>query len=121
MKKLGLRAVLVILAGSVGSFGVAAIPAASGSIAAAPILGAPIVAASKGTAPAVGDHWHSAWGVYVCDKFVKLPEPTGNDPVGIHTHGDGLIHTHPFSEKAAGKIAIMARFFETENRPVFIV
>ena len=120
MKKLALRAVLVFLAGPVGSLGAAAIPVAGASIVAAPILSAPIltvpvVAASKGTAPAVGDHWHLAWGVYVCDKFVKLPEPTGNDPVGIHTHGDGLIHTHPFSEKAAGKNAIMARFFETEN------
>jgi FKBP-type peptidyl-prolyl cis-trans isomerase len=74
----------------------------------------PAQKASGGT-PAVGDHWHTAWGVYVCDKYVKLPDPTGDDPVGIHTHGDGLIHTHPFSEKAAGKNATMARFFETEN------
>jgi FKBP-type peptidyl-prolyl cis-trans isomerase len=71
--------------------------------------------AAGSSAPAVGDHWHIAWGVYVCDKYVKLPEATGNDPVGIHTHGDGLIHAHPFSEKAAGKNATMARFFETEN------
>jgi hypothetical protein len=82
---------------------------------ASPIALSPVQQASGSTAPAVGDHWHIAWGVYVCDKYVKLPEPTGDDPVGIHTHGDGLIHTHPFSEKAAGKNATMARFFETEN------
>ena len=106
--KLALQKVLVILVGSVGVLG-----------ATAPIGSASIVSqaskASTGSAPRVGDHWHIAWGVYVCDKFVKLPEPKGNDPVGIHTHGDGLIHAHPFSEKAAGKNATLARFFETEN------
>ena len=106
--KLALRKVLVILVGPVGVLG-----------ATAPIGSASIVTqaskASTGSAPRVGDHWHIAWGVYVCDKFIKLPEPTGNDPVGIHTHGDGLIHAHPFSEKAAGKNATLARFFETEN------
>jgi FKBP-type peptidyl-prolyl cis-trans isomerase len=86
--------------------------AAGRGVAAAP----GIVQQSAGSkAPIVGDHWHMAWGVYVCDKFVKLPDPTGNDPVGVHTHGDGLVHVHPFTEKAAGSNATMARFFETEN------
>ena len=58
-----------------------------------------------------------AYGVYVCDKFLP-PIPVGDDPVGIHTHGDGLVHIHPFVESAAGKNAVMARFFETEKLTV---
>ncbi len=36
----------------------------------------------------------------------------GDDPTGIHTHGDGLIHVHPFDDRAAGKNATLGRFFE---------
>jgi FKBP-type peptidyl-prolyl cis-trans isomerase len=86
--------------------------AAGRGVAAAPGI---VQQSSGGKAPIVGDHWHVAWGVYVCDKYVKLPDPTGNDPVGVHTHGDGLVHVHPFTDKAAGSNATMARFFETEN------
>jgi hypothetical protein len=48
------------------------------------------------SAPRVGDHWHSAYDVYVCDDFrSKIVVET--DPNGIHTHSDGLIHIHPFN------------------------
>lgn len=43
-----------------------------------------------------GDHWHTAVGFDICGKFqpnIKQFE----DPAGIHTHGDGVIHIHPFS------------------------
>ncbi len=119
--KLAIRTVLLAATGSMGAIGVLAqTPGAHAArpIGAKSIMAGPIVQASGGKAPLVGDHWHMAWGVYVCDKFVPLPEPTGNDPVGVHTHGDGLIHIHPFKEAAAGKNAIMARFFETENLKV---
>lgn len=50
------------------------------------------------------DHWHVAYGVYVCDHF--LPPATdkdpSSDPNGIHTHGDGIIHAHPFNAASAG-------------------
>ncbi len=57
------------------------------------------------------DHWHAAYGVFDCDRYVsnidgsELP-----DPDGIHTHADGLIHIHPFTERAAGRNAVFARF-----------
>lgn len=35
--------------------------------------------------------------------------------MGIHTHGDGLIHIHPFSVQAAGKRATMQKFFDQVN------
>jgi hypothetical protein len=107
----------VALLGAVGFVGVVGVVAQSPqAVAASPISTAALpMQASGGTAPLVGDHWHMAWGVYVCDKYLKLPEPTGDDPVGVHTHGDGLIHIHPFKDAAAGKNATMARFFETER------
>ncbi len=64
-----------------------------------------------------GDHWHSAYGIYVCDAFVSvLPvNPTGTDDYGIHTHGDGVIHVHPFLSAASGTNARMKLFLETEG------
>ncbi len=56
------------------------------------------------------DHWHAAVGFYVCDRF--LPNITDQtDPSGIHTHGDGVVHIHPFSEVAAGRRATLGVFF----------
>ena len=62
------------------------------------------------SAPRVGDHWHSAYDVYVCDDFrSKIVVETG--PNGIHTHSDGLIHIHPFNKLASGQDATMGQFF----------
>ena len=33
------------------------------------------------------------------------------DPNGIHTHGDGLMHIHPFNSEASGKKADFGQFF----------
>jgi hypothetical protein len=57
------------------------------------------------------DHWHAAYGIFVCDKFA--PTITDQrDPEGIHTHGDGVIHVHPFLRRAAGKNATLEKFFD---------
>jgi len=76
------------------------------------------------SAPRVGDHWHSAYDIYVCSESeVPLSDRTfrggwrskmivERDPNGIHTHGDGLIHIHPFNSLASGKDAQMGEFFE---------
>ncbi|MCH2423478.1 MAG: hypothetical protein MK196_10285 [Acidimicrobiales bacterium] len=62
------------------------------------------------SAPRVGDHWHSAYDVYVCDTFrSKIVLET--DPNGIHSHGDGLIHIHPFNKLASGRDAVLGEFF----------
>ena len=68
------------------------------------------------SAPRLGDHWHSVYDVYVCTGPVtgvfrqKIIVET--DPDGIHTHGDGLIHIHPFSANATGDDATLGKFFE---------
>jgi hypothetical protein len=56
-----------------------------------------------------GDHWHTAYGVYLCDHFAE-PITDQRDPNGIHTHGDGVIHVHPYVPRAAGKNANLGQF-----------
>ena len=60
-----------------------------------------------------GAHWHAAIGFYLCDTFAPSPPDTGQDPLGIHSHGDGIVHIHPFSSQAAGRRATLDIFFDT--------
>ena len=64
-------------------------------------------------APRVGhDHWHSAYAIYDCDRF--LPAFTSAaDPDGIHSHQDGVIHIHPWNSSASGDDARLDVFFES--------
>ena len=62
--------------------------------------------------PKVGEHWHAAYGIYICDHFVTNVSDRSPDVLGIHTHDDGLVHIHPFTNGAAGKQATFARFFD---------
>jgi hypothetical protein len=72
-------------------------------------------------------HWHIAFGVYVCDTFqpkiTGTAEETGIDAdgntvylnenfkiLGVHSHGDGIIHYHPASTKASGNRAKLGVF-----------
>jgi len=69
--------------------------------------------ASADVAPKLNkDHWHAAYGIYVCDKFnaplTDLPDKP--DVNGIHTHGEGVMHIHPFSSAASGNNAKLKVF-----------
>jgi hypothetical protein len=57
------------------------------------------------------DHWHAAFGVYICDEFQPAPAEF-ESPIGIHTHADGVIHIHPFSSGGAGENATLGAFLE---------
>jgi hypothetical protein len=75
-------------------------------------------------------HWHAAFGIYICDTFqpkiVGTKEETGVDPttgksvllndkfklLGIHSHGDGIIHYHPSSTKSSGNRAKLGVFLD---------
>jgi len=80
------------------------------------------VAAPKAGNPATGeagDHWHASLDVYQCTDWVatKAPEfeTKADNPdirVGIHSHGDGLIHIHPFNSSESGKNATVGRFMD---------
>jgi hypothetical protein len=66
------------------------------------------------------DHWHAAFGIYQCDSFIFDGTTDGgafltdllDDPLGIHTHQDGVIHIHPFTDAAGGRNARMRIFFD---------
>lgn len=73
--------------------------------------------------PGVGDHWHVAYGFYVCDEYVGTvqgdltgvkedgkPESKDYGIIGVHSHNDGLIHFHPYSGLAAGPKANLGLF-----------
>lgn len=71
-----------------------------------------LAAGADGSAPVANvDHWHAAFGIYLCDSFA--PKITNErDPKGIHTHADGIIHIHPFVRSAAGKNATLEVFMD---------
>ena len=66
-----------------------------------------------------GDHWHTALNVNVCGEWLDPPpafeKPYGSPNqvanAGIHSHGDGLIHTHPFVVSEEGNNATIGKFF----------
>lgn len=67
-----------------------------------------VEAAQSREAPVANkDHWHAAYGIYVCDKWLPpLSDTPGKaDTNGIHTHGDGIMHVHPYTASASGKNA----------------
>jgi hypothetical protein len=78
--------------------------------------GAPF-AANQSTGQA-GSHWHTYLGVNICGEWLdNVPEfeqpvgsPAGTQNAGIHSHGDGLIHTHPFVSSEAGGNATLGKF-----------
>lgn len=63
-------------------------------------------------APIVGDHWHAAYGVSVCGEFQAPYGDAQQDTSGIHAHGEGLIHMHPFSSNFTGDGANLEAFAE---------
>jgi hypothetical protein len=65
-------------------------------------------------APTLQDHWHSAYNVYVCDTVspTAYPDDSGEDLTGIHSHGDGLIHIHPFVSTVSAQFATLGAYFD---------
>jgi hypothetical protein len=65
-----------------------------------------------------GDHWHTAFQVNICGEWLtaqpQFEKPADNPNqqtnVGIHTHGDNLIHTHPFVVSEEGTNAKLSKF-----------
>ena len=98
-------------------FAVALVAAACGDSAdtttttAAPTANVSVVV-TKEERPGPGDHWHAAYGVWICGEFQE-PLSDLSDPYGIHTDGDGLIHIHPYSRSAYGANATLGLFADT--------
>jgi hypothetical protein len=67
-----------------------------------------------------GDHWHTALDVNICGEWLG-PAPAFEKPfdspnqqanAGVHSHADGLIHTHPFVVSEQGTNATIGKFFD---------
>jgi len=69
-------------------------------------------AAPEASGPvAYEDHWHAAVGFYACDGF--LPDLAQfESAIGLHTHGDGVIHIHPYTEAGEGDNATLGAFLD---------
>src|SRR5262249_44688411 len=48
----------------------------------------------------------------VAAEFHDWVQDAQQDALGIHTHGDGLIHIHPFTDAAAGVNANLGKFLD---------
>ncbi len=91
------------------------------------VVGISLIAVSKASEsdaeyPRAGkDHWHIAIGFNDCGEWldggVALPEnheraKNTNLQAGLHSHGDGLMHFHPWQADEAGKNATVGNFME---------
>jgi plastocyanin len=73
------------------------------------ILGALFWTRSATGAPRLNDHWHATYSFTACGQ--RQP----NAPfweAGVHTHGDGIVHIHPFNTGEEGAGARLVKWFE---------
>jgi hypothetical protein len=90
-----------------------------GSLALVVVLGIVLVVYARndrqnddmGGVPQLGDHIHEAIGFDICGEF-QPNIPVFESNVGIHTHGDGVLHIHPFSQLGVGANATLGRYFK---------
>jgi hypothetical protein len=80
--------------------------------------------AADASAPTIDDHWHHAYGFFLCDTWVELegdgeaqdangvPTNVEYARTGIHSHDDGLIHWHAFSSASVGRRAQLGVFLD---------
>lgn len=81
--------------------------------------------AADASEPTINDHWHAAYGFYLCDTWYQLDgaleerDSRGQFTnvnflrTGIHSHEDGVIHWHPINSQGVGKNAVLGVFLET--------
>jgi hypothetical protein len=91
-------------------------------VAAILVLGVALIAGARGNGgstavtgpgPRVNDHWHAAMGVNLCGTWqANLPMYTPSPNTGIHSHGDGFMHMHPYTAVSAGKNATVGLFYK---------
>lgn len=75
-------------------------------------------------APIIGDHWHAFLGADACGTWLpnasefEVRATEAGVKAGLHSHGDGLMHIHPFSTDEAGTKATVGRFVSYDGRDV---
>ncbi len=55
------------------------------------------------------DFWTAALGVWICGAWLGNAPAFGLD-TGVHSHGDGLVYLHPFTDDEAGDKATLGLF-----------
>jgi hypothetical protein len=82
---------------------------------------------ASATPPAIGDHWHAFLGFDACGTWLnhtpveqgdtgigappfEFQADNGSIRAGLHSHGDGLMHIHPFSSGEGGNNATVGEF-----------
>ena len=102
------------------------------AVAATLIIGLGLIVYARQTLPAaddspptINDHWHAAYGFYLCDTWYKLDgnleerdsrgQFTNVDFTrsGIHSHDDWTIHWHPYTSVAVGGNAKLGVFLDS--------
>lgn len=83
--------------------------------------------AADSTPPMLNDHFHQAYGFYLCDQWYVLQgaleerDSSGNLAnrkylrTTIHSHDDGVIHWHPYTTVATGTRAKLGIFLDNYN------
>jgi hypothetical protein len=89
------------------------------------VYGRQTLPSADASPPTINDHWHVAYGFYLCDGWVQLNgdleerdsrgQFTNTNFVrsGIHSHDDGVIHWHPYNSRGVGKNAVLGVFLDT--------
>jgi hypothetical protein len=89
------------------------------------VYGRQTLPAADASPPTINDHWHAAYGFYLCDGWVQLNgaleekdsrgQFTNTNFVrsGIHSHDDGVIHWHAYNSRGVGKNAVLGVFLDT--------
>jgi hypothetical protein len=102
------------------------------AVAATLILGLALIVYARQTMPGadsspptINDHWHAAYGFYLCDSWYQLEGNleeqnsqgqfinTNFLRTGIHSHDDGVIHWHPYTARAVGRNATLGVFLDS--------
>ncbi len=58
------------------------------------------------------DHWHGALLIHDCGTDLPFASNDLSED-GVHTHGDGLMHVHPFNGAASGKNATLETYLRS--------
>ncbi len=75
------------------------------------ILGLLFFSRSVSGAPRIGDHWHAPYQIVICGEK-QPPIGTFEDGSGSPgTHGDGIMHQHPFTPAGEGAASNLKNFF----------
>lgn len=66
-----------------------------------------------GGVPQLSDHIHQALAITICGGETSVVPEWEPSPIGLHTHGDGVMHIHPFSQLGVGFNATLGRFIKS--------